>query len=692
MGGELVTTPEKMRLLAAVETAPGSGEFGIDERLAVEEVRERCDGQVGSARVSVRMDDALDCEEVRRRYHPERRLLVLTDAETPAGREVLFDGYAPLRTWRWDGRIGRESEEYVFEAEHVIERLGRVPESLVYGRRVRNAAIEDAWRATPERCGETVLVTALTCVFNPDGVGNRSADDIRAVVGGRERRGPIFTWDGDRNGLQWTFADVLRYLVWFYLPPTVAIAGDVLLDATESEGAGGMLAESLARTPVSLACEGMSLLESLHLCCAAAGLHLSADSTNTAGRVQTSLRVWAKEDGPKRELLLARGGRYADGQPRYRARSAGGMLLDNNTHRGDLSWDERGLCDYPVVLGDVKRYEMTLPLCPGWIPRDGLDNVAPSGRSAAKSKALTPATVQALGARATSYEWYQRYHRQGSSFRAEADVSRLWVLNEDGFFAGDMYSRNPPFDDYRAFDFSRVADATVLATGGWMRRARRLLPPLSRTWDGRQVPVWVEVSFDGGETWHQQASGVRVLQDRIGIYFECENPTEIAPGAIDPRVSNMWYALVDGTFRVRVTGVVESDERLVAAPRPGSQAVGLRRSGRVLLRTKAFQYASRQHTTDVLADLGDSAERDDTAAIEALADEAASGGNAHEVRGVPMIPWIETGYRIGDRISEIRGRQVRLAMNEGVSQRCPAVVGRRFVLRDGAYETELTLG
>ena len=98
----------------------------------------------------------------------------------------------------------------------------------------------------------------------------------------------------------------------------------------------------------------------------------------------------------------------------------------------------------------------------------------------------------------------------------------------------------------------------------------------------------MEVSFDSGTTWHQQAGGVRILEDRIGVYFEAENPTEITPPGVDPADQNLWYALIDQTFRVRVTGLIESDDRVLAT-RPAGEvdSVTLQANGMVVRRPKA---------------------------------------------------------------------------------------------------------
>ncbi|MHC4445642.1 MAG: hypothetical protein ACYTBZ_01520 [Planctomycetota bacterium] len=691
------------RLLVGVETAYGSGDFQVDDRLRVEEICQCSDRAISSATISVGIDDDFDSEEVRRRYQPDRRILVMTDESDVQDREFLFEGYVPVQWSRWDGRIDKEEERYVFAGEHVFERLARDREALIYGRRVRNGAIEDGLSADADKFADkSVLMTALPCVFNPDGMPNRAQTPLTVECGNDESKSVhLFTWDGASTAQKWNYATILRYLVWFYLlkegpvyEGNVFTATDGLVsDATEGSGS---LNEALVREPVSFNCEATNLVEALSLLSSSAGIHVTAETINRGGRAITELRIWAAETGPLRRLYLVRGGRHADGELRYDTtdRSASDILSDNNTYRGHVTWDHCSIVNCPIILGDVKKYEMTVSLWPGWVPRDNLDNVESGDRASAKALALTPDQVEALGDDADDEDWFQRYHRRGNNFKSDGDVSRLWVLNEDGYYYGSLYNRNVPFDQYGPFDFSTVSDSAVTSAGLWMRRARHFLPVISTSSDGRPLGVWVEISFDSGTTWQQQSSGVRILEDRAGIYFDCENPAEITPVGVSSEEQNMWYALIDQTFRVRVTAVIESDDRLTATfPSDQLASPTLQVNAMMARRTRMFKYVSRTHTTNVLNPSGSvSGERDDTPAIESLAEKLAHINQDRQVYIAPSIPWLETGYALGDRIAEIRGRHLRFSTTIGAERHWPAVIARRFVWREWRYETELTLG
>jgi len=113
----------------------------------------------------------------------------------------------------------------------------------------------------------------------------------------------------------------------------------------------------------------------------------------------------------------------------------------------------------------------------------------------------------------------------------------------------------------------------------------------------------------------------------------------------------------------------------------------------VVRKPRSYLFVTRSHTTNVLSEVGGQPqERDDSESIMELAEQLAKSIQDRQVQGTPAIPWIETGYALGDRITEIRGRQLRFATARGAGARYPAVLERRFTLRDGVYETVLTLG
>ena len=222
-----------------------------------------------------------------------------------------------------------------------------------------------------------------------------------------------------------------------------------------------------------------------------------------------------------------------------------------------------------------------------------------------------------------------------------------------------------------------------------MRRSRRLLPAISEA-GGPGHKVWVEISFDGGQTWHLQSSGVQVLTKECGVFLDCENPCEVVPPGVWPDEQNLWYAIIDQTCRVRVTAVIESDERMwVERTFEEAGATALRVNRELVYRPAQFEYVSSSHTTNVLWE-GEATGQDDALAMAALAARMGDDGYASAVQAWPVVPWMDAGYEIGDRILGVWGQGVRFG-RDGDDRGLPSVLGKVYRVARGRYETELVL-
>ena len=160
-------------------------------------------------------------------------------------------------------------------------------------------------------------------------------------------------------------------------------------------------------------------------------------------------------------------------------------------------------------------------------------------------------------------------------------------------------------------------------------------------------------------------------------------------------MQNLWFALIDQTLRVRVTAIIESDERLIAEVSPAdSAAPTIDVWSKVAYRPDAFELVSRLNTTNVLVNVNPGAKdlgRDGSAAALALAEEMAETLGDRRVSALPAVWWIDESFAIGDRIAGIRGQGVSLATTVGVMTHYPVVIGKRYRTDGGRYETELIL-
>ena len=207
------------RLLVGVESVFGSGEFRVDERLCVEEVRQRGDQAVSTARISVRLDDDFDSEEARRRYRPDLRLAIMTDGADVNERRMLFEGYPPVQSIAGTGGSGMRTRVTSSRQNTSSSGLAMMPRRRSMGGGCVRGPSRTAWPPTPQSfAGQSALMTALPCVFNPDGVPNQAAAPMTAQgAGSTARPVHLFTWDNAR-AVKWTYATALRYLIWFTCP------------------------------------------------------------------------------------------------------------------------------------------------------------------------------------------------------------------------------------------------------------------------------------------------------------------------------------------------------------------------------------------------------------------------------------------------------------------------------------------
>lgn len=652
----------------------------MEPRLSAEEVVLESGERVSRARLTVQLGSDFGPRQARERFHAGLRVVVRTDERVPGARHMLFDGTVAELDWSWSSdaeSTGRMSLVALGSGHGLTGQPG----TGVFGRAVRSLEIERGLSSDSSRWeSRSRHISALRCLFNANGRGNRSAEYLRVVsVGGQILRVPVFVDDGSVEGREWNFGEVLRYLVWFHLPTEGPVgAGNVweITQFLDAPGSAVPFGRALLECPRDLMCEATNLLEALTLVTARAGLRFHVETVNASGLALSQLRVWDSSSGGQRHVRM--GSKVWD--PKAVADVAGAnesfdsFLERNNTHRGRSSWRRVTWVTSPMVIGGVKKYEISAELVPGWVPVGELDNVASGNVAAMKALALTEEVVRAGGPEVTGSDWYRRFHRRGDDFASYALVARAWVLNESGEYGGATYNRNAPFDSYSAFDLASAIGADVTDAGRWMRRRRRLLP-FEESGEGKDGEgVVVEVSFDSGQSWWEPGCEIKVMADRCGIRLGCSNPTELGAPGTDPAEQNMWFSLIDGTFRVRIRALVESDERIVVSGR----VMGAGDSGavaRTMLVYRPDDYGFVR-SNEVMVD--------DTESARNLADRLA-GRLAGEDRGtIAAAPWLERSFGIGDVVVD--------ALGIGGSGARAVVLSKRYVLSADGVETELIGG
>lgn len=421
--------------------------------------------------------------------------------------------------------------------------------------------------------------------------------------------------DGD-DAEPWTADQAANYLVSFYASaPWLTLPSQAEL-------------ATLFGTDVleNVRLEGRSVLEALEQLGLRAGLRVSvALARDAAGQLTRSLVFVGR--GLGRTISL------------YHQMPGETFTLTRTAMEGldaEILW-----ADSPARLelaGDVKLYESTFDLVAGWDP---------------------------------DLEGEERdiYRRSGNpNFADHADVYRKWVLNEAGDYSGEPYNAGDAYDFEPLFGHSE-----------YLPRRRRLLPTVSTDALGESYGVYVEVSYDAGETWSRYRGPVSVLRDECGILLSSD---QLPP--------ELFHAADRDELRVRVTATVESDSRLgVLVERPGLQDD---HRGRRLWQDVSDEYHHRTVGADSIFHGGPSREVDDSERLIALAADLWAAERHASSPGRVRLPFFSVSYRVGDRIDGIRYRYAWLRRTAAGIQSDPFVeaVRQTFSPTEG-WRTELTL-
>jgi hypothetical protein len=251
------------------------------------------------------------------------------------------------------------------------------------------------------------------------------------------------------------------------------------------------------------------------------------------------------------------------------------------------------------------------------------------------------------------------------NFKAVRDIFRKWVLNEAGEYSSEPYDRGPAPDLGGLFEEEP-----------YVRCHRRFLPCLSRDALGRGRGVYVEISLDGGGTWHRANLAIKVLDGEAGLYL-----------TDDPLPPAYLHAAMRDYARVRVTASLESDAAL-GAERVAEGADESPGRTRVLHMPGGYCYRKVASTSRFHGDPAD--EADDSARLQALVDAAFEADRRCPVPSRIRIPYLALGHRVGERIADIRGRRLDLARQHAGYETDPAI--RRITMHFSPVpETELEL-
>lgn len=369
-------------------------------------------------------------------------------------------------------------------------------------------------------------------------------------------------------------------------------------------------------------------------------------------------------------------------------------LSKTNMGRADLSRDLAGVVNRWVVRGALLRFEGSFILAPAF-PSQASDSADAAALNIYKQ-------VDAAFATSAAYNNYRKFvfDEAGDGHYAIASTTRVTKT------ATSLDAVLGAPDDAGVAQYVAISRPLIghLFTNGPDGKPLKYRLSISTDYAGPYPGVW-----DGTGTWRHCNGGFRLLKDQIGIYISIEHPESwtigqkgdgpFATGSVRV-VSCMGNPDPAGTanaqkpkFYLRLTCVIEGDLALQGiAERADTSPVKEKITREIDASDRLFYYEQAKHsefnnTADPVVIRDDS----DLALAEATATRQATEAGVME--GSIIIPRFTTAYDVGDRISEIEGRNLGLRTDTGGSAYqpvLPAVVSVRWEL-DGKQMTILQI-
>lgn len=250
-----------------------------------------------------------------------------------------------------------------------------------------------------------------------------------------------------------------------------------------------------------------------------------------------------------------------------------------------------------IVQGDYKIYEATFELVKAWDP-------------------------------ALEEHNYDRYSPlTNENFNEVRDVYRKWCLNEAGDYSSSPYNQGP------VFDFSRIFE-----NDNYIRRPRRFLGALTGTQDGESIGYYLEVSYVNGSYWWPYMNSFKVLLDQCGVWLSTEQ--------ID---TNMWFAILKGVLKFRITASVMADERINFAVADGPVNSTAEVVDKIITLPRRFKY-QKVSPYSIFANASANQIDDTQSLVEFTRGLADTGGFATEQMQIKTA-CLSPVFTVGDRIS-----------------------------------------
>jgi len=422
----------------------------------------------------------------------------------------------------------------------------------------------------------------------------------------------------ESKAVYWTYASSLTYLAAEGL--ALSIYDDGSLVGLEKLTEGQVLRD--------LEVTGLTSLAAMERLCERAGLGYCIAQVPVGDRdVKDVLQFYRRGEGRRTFLRHQRAGEKLD-------------LAQTNVAQCRLQTNRPAETICVIGRGAAKRFEATFELVGGWDPSLEENNY----------DLYSPAT--------------------NANFRTVRDVFRKWVLNEAGDYT------NEPFNRGAAYDFS-----SVFGNANYNAHRRRFFPCLSTNAAGASLGYYLEVSYDGGQTWLEYDGAFDHLLNECGVYLNSSQMDMV-----------MWYAIKKGLLRFRITATVEADESLEAMVYDGPQHSVRPVRTYVVELGHEFQYrqvtaASIFHNSQG-EEFGRPDECDDRESMRGLLRDRLRRLRQKRLAGKAQLGWIQPNLWPGDVVAGLQGRELDMKQLAGVREHDVQVQQVKMIW-DDSWSTEI---
>lgn len=628
---------------------------------------------------------------------------------------VYFQGFPQVPTISWGASTQLVTCVCLSEGQELM-RHSAVAQIL--GRLMRFDPLAD-WDISNT---DETLVSALGVVFNAGNRPNRSASayPFEGKFGGTHEL-HLFTEDDAPEAEFWSYAEALRYIVYFHGmdPPKGVDMARFLANTKDMVGqdpapmAGDPFVKRMTQRVENLSATSTSAEQAIALLVDAAGLHYQIALRERSGPqvsrdLDFVLRVYATietQEDVNDDPFQQQGGPQVLDIPReapftsMSGRTPFSIALANRAQESNLTVDRRAI-NAPIILGGFKEFEVTVLMRPGWLPHAQLDNLSDQASKTAAEAfwddefAPPPDPVTRV-----PNSIYNGAHPDHAPVAA---VGRLWIFPDDHrYIDGDLTTSEFARDNWPAELYSPYnpdgVDQLVLTRGAiggqisdaadWVPRRRPFRDLIARLRGTDERSPIVRFHFDhsdpftalAADGWVRFTGQVYVDEQRMAITIMEDDlwsaATLVPDLESEADTNNMLCAYINGHFMLSVTAVIRGDRRMTLRPKPQSSFSRVRQqisdAG-----TETFRNDNRRGQNSHLNAQATDADprfedRLDDEKFERYGEREAEIGSGDRVAGSFSVPFIDTTYRLGDSFSGVAGMGLTFA-------RFPEVVGIEY--------------